>query len=173
MRKSSRNLLLLAITTAVIGAAVYAQINHERDQLRTRRLTEIDPASISHVSISCINCRTRRFERNGDGWHMLEPFALPASTDAVTRLIAVANAPVHEWLSSHDHDLTKLGLDPPQITLRLDDSTITIGNEDPIDHDRYMRIDDKLARVPDRFSARLLESPQNELADPNAIQKRQ
>ncbi|MGA9334948.1 MAG: hypothetical protein WBV39_11780 [Rudaea sp.] len=171
MRNSSRNLLLLAILTAVIGAAVYAQIHHEQEQLRTRRLSEIDAAGISHVSVSCMDCRTRRFERNGDGWRMLEPFVLPASTVAVKRLIAVARSPVHEWLSMRDHDPTKLGLAPPRITLTLDGTIIKIGNEDPIDHDRYVRIGDKLARVPDRFSARLLESPQSELTDPGAVTK--
>ena len=168
MRRANRNLILLAIATAALAAAVYAQIHHERELLRTRRLTEINPATVQQVTVACANCPTRHFQRRASGWQMLKPFALPASAEAVARLIRVAQSPVHEWLSLQDHDLSRLGLDPPQITLTLDDTIIYVGNEDPIDHDRYMRVGNKLARVPDRFSARLLESPQSELADPKA-----
>ena len=66
------------------------------------------------------------------------------------------------------YDAAKLGLDPPQITVVADATRIDIGGEDPIDHDRYVRIGDELLRVPDRFSARLLESPESELLDPKA-----
>jgi hypothetical protein len=69
------------------------------------------------------------------------------------------------------YDLAKLGLDPPRITLQLNDLSIAFGDEDPIEHDRYVRIGDELLRVPDRFSARLLETPESELADPAAAQK--
>ena len=51
-----------------------------------------------------------------------------------------------------------------------EDPRIDIGGEDPIDHDRYVRIGDEVLRVPDRFSARLLESPESELLDPKTAQ---
>ncbi|HET8942637.1 MAG TPA: DUF4340 domain-containing protein [Rudaea sp.] len=168
MRRADRNLIFLAIAAVALAAGVCAQIHHERELLRTRRLTEINPATVQQVTVSCATCATRHFQRSADGWNMLKPFALPASTDAVARLIRVAQSPVHEWLSMKEYDLSRLGLDPAQITLTLDDTIIDVGNEDPIDHDRYMRVGNKLARVPDRFSARLLESPRSELADPAA-----
>ena len=65
-----------------------------------------------------------------------------------------------------DYDAAKLGLEPPQFTVVANDTRIDIGGEDPIDHDRYVRIGDELLRVPDRFSARLLEAPESELLDP-------
>lgn len=152
---------------ALLAAGVYAELARERAQVPAP-LTAIDPATISRIQVSCGSCRTRRFERDAAGWRMLEPYALPANADAVAHLLAIAHASVRMRQPLRNYDLAKLGLDPARITLQLDDLTIGFGDEDPIEHDRYVRIGDELLRVPDRFSARLLETPESELADPAA-----
>ena len=167
MRRSTRNLLLLALAVAMLGGAVYAELERERT-LGVQPLTRLDPATIRHVEIRCRDCQTRRFERAGAGWRMLEPYAQVANTDSVARLLAVAQAPVRTRAKLAEYDAAKLGLAPPQFTLKYDDLTIEIGNEDPIEHDRYVKLDGELLRIPDRFSARLLESPESELADRKA-----
>jgi len=171
MRKSTRNLLLLAVLVTVLAAGVYAELEHEQASARAP-LTKLDPATVQRLEVSCQTCRTRRFVRGADGWRMLEPYALPADADAVAHLLAIAHAPVSMRLELRDYDLAKLGVSPPQFTLTFDDVVVTIGGEDSIEHDRYVRVGDELLRVPDRFSARLLEAPERELAvDPNSAQK--
>lgn len=170
MRKTTRSIVFLTALAVLLAAAVWAELERER-ALVPMPLTALDPAAISRIEVRCNTCRTRRFERDASGWRMLEPYALPANPDAVARLLAIARAPVRARLSLRDYDLAKLGLDPAQITLTLDDLTIVIGDGDPIEHDRYVRISDELLRVPDRFSARLLEAPESELADPAAAGK--
>lgn len=170
MRKSKRRLLFLATLVALLGAGVVAELRHEQASALAP-LTALDPTTVQRLEIRCSTCRTRRFARAPDGWHMLEPYALPADADAVAHLLAIARAPVHQRLPLREYDLAKLGLDPAQFTLTFDDVVVTIGGEDSIDHDRYVRGGDELMRVPDRFSARLLEAPERELADPSAAQK--
>lgn len=170
MRKSKRSILFLGGLVALLAATVYAELAHERTAAPAP-LTALDPAAISHIEVRCNICRTRKFERTPTGWHMLEPFAAPANPDAIARLLAIARAPVRARLSLPDYDLAKLGLDPAQITLTLDGLVITIGDGDPIEHDRYVCIGDELLRVPDRFSARLLEAPESELANPADAKK--
>ena len=167
MRKSTRNTLLLALAVGVLGGAVYAELQRERG-LGPQPLTLLDPASVRRIEIRCRDCRTRRFEHDAAGWRMLEPYAQPANTESVERLLAVLRAPVRTRAKLADYDAAKLGLAPAQFTLQYDDVAIDIGNEDPIEHDRYVRLRDELLRVPDRFSARLLEAPESELADPKA-----
>jgi hypothetical protein len=167
MRKSTRSILFLALATAVLGATVWAQLARERS-LVPQPLTALDPESIRSIQIRCAECRTRRFERDAGGWRMLEPYAQPASAEAVARLLRVVRAPVRTRASLREYDPAKLGLAPAQFTLRFDQVTIEIGNEDPIEHDRYVRVGEELLRVPDRFSARLLESPESELAETKA-----
>lgn len=166
MRSPTRNLILLALGVALLGAAVYAQLEHER-ALAPQPVTALDTDKVRRLEIVCLSvCRSRRFERNEAGWQMLEPYAQPARAEAIAHLLAVARAPARMRANAHDYDLSKLGLAPPLLTLRLDDSVIAVGDEDPIEHDRYMLVGAELLRVPDRFSARLLEAPEGELAEP-------
>jgi len=165
MRKSTRSILFLALAVAALGAAVYAELERET-HLAMQPLTTLDPAAVKHIEIRCAAvCRSRRFERTDAGWQMLEPFAKPANDDAIRRLLGVARAPIRVRLQLRDYDLAKLGLAPAQIVLKLDDVIIEVGDEDPIEHDRYIHVGNALLRVPDRFSARLLEAPESELAD--------
>ena len=170
MRKTTRNTLLLAALAALLAAAVYAELGYERNGTRAP-LTTLDPATVQHLEVRCDTCRTRRFARSADGWHMLEPYALPADADAVAHLLAIARAPVNRRLQLHEYDLAKLGLSPAQFTLTFDDTVVSIGGEDSIEHDRYVRVGDELLRISDRFSARLLEAPERELADPSSATK--
>jgi len=164
MRKKTRSLLFLALGTALLGGAVYLQIARERAAFPPP-LTDIDPARVTRLEVRCSAvCRTRRFERDGTTWRMLEPYAAPANAEMVAKLLSVARAPVSVKLDAAAYDMAKLGLAPPLVTLRVDDVEIALGDEDPIDHDRYVRVGKLLARVPDRFSARVFETPESELA---------
>jgi len=168
MRKSSRNLFFLGLAVALLGAGVWAELGREQT-LAVQPLTALDPATVQRFEIRCRDCTTRRFERAGAGWRMLEPYAQPANADAVARLLGIVRAPVRTRANFADYAPAKLGLAPAQFTLTYDDVTIEIGNEDPIEHDRYVHLGAELLRVPDRFSARLLESAESELADPKAV----
>jgi hypothetical protein len=168
MRKSTRNILLLALAVALLGGSVYAELERERG-LGVQPLTTLDPAAVQRVEIRCRDCTTRRFARDANGWRMLEPYAQPANAESVARLLAVARSPVRTRAKIAEYDATKLGLAPAQFTLTFDQTVIEIGNEDPIEHDRYVKLGDELLRVPDRFSARLLEAPDSEVADPKAL----
>jgi hypothetical protein len=170
MRKTTRSSVFLAATVALLAAAVYAELGREQ-RIALAPLTRLDPATVQRLEVRCQTCRTRRFARSADGWQMLEPYALPANADAVAHLLAIARAPVRQRLRLSEYDLAKLGLSPAQFTLTFDDVVVSIGGEDSIEHDRYVRVGDELLRVADRFSARLLEAPERELADPAAAQK--
>jgi hypothetical protein len=165
MRNSTRSILFLGLAAAALSAAVWFELERERADAR-RPLTALNPATVQRIEIRCRDCQTRRFERSSDGWRMLEPIAAAANADAVARLLAVVHAPVRTRAALRDYDATKLGLDPPQFVLTFDQVTLAIGDEDPIEHDRYVRLGDEVLRVPDRFSARLLEAPESELANP-------
>jgi hypothetical protein len=161
MRKTTRNTLLLAIAVIALGIGVYAEIQREQGML-PQPLTMLDPQNVKALSIRCADCNERRFEHRANGWWMTRPYALRADAAAVARLLAIAGAPVRKTLDVKDYDLAKLGLDKP-IVMQLDDVTLEFGGEDPIEHDRYVRVAGKLVRVPDRFGARLMESPDVEI----------
>jgi len=162
MRKTTRNTLLLAMAVIALGAGVYAELQREQGLLPAP-LTTLDPQNVKTMTIRCTDCRERRFEHRANGWWMTQPYPLRADRAVVARLLAIAGAPVRKTLDAKDYDVAKLGLDKPSVTLQLDDVTLEFGGEDPIEHDRYVRIAGKLVRVPDRFGARLMESADVEI----------
>jgi hypothetical protein len=162
MRKSTRNILLLVVVVVALGVGMNFELTRE-EKFLPAPLTSIDPIAAKSLDVRCADCPTRRFEHRAKGWWMLEPYPVRADDTAVSRLASVAKAPVRKKLDAGAYDLAKLGLDPPRITMNIDDVRIEFGDEDPIEHDRYARVGSGLFRVPDRFGARLLESPETEI----------
>jgi len=156
MKRRTRTLLFLLAATALLGAAVVAELRHERVLARDP-LTTIDIAAVRRLEVRCIGCTTRRFEKVDGHWLMRAPQAQPADEAQVAKLLAIANAPVRFRHAATDLELGKVGLDPPQATLVIDTTTIMFGTTDAIRNDRYVSVEGAIALVPDNFSARLFE----------------
>ena len=167
MKRRTRTHLVLLAIVALLGAAVYAEVQRERT-LGIDPLTQIDPATVRSLAVTCSGCKPRRFEKVDGHWRMLEPFEHVADDVAVERLAAIARAPVRLRHARGELDAKKLGLDPAYATLTLDRMVLKFGTTDAINGDRYVEVDGVVALVPDRFSARLFETPESELANPPA-----
>lgn len=166
MRRRTRTHLILLGLAAALGALVYAQLRHE-DTLAPEPLTAIDPATVHAIAVACDGCTSRRFEKVGAQWRMLEPYAREADAAAVEKLAAIARSPVRYRHAAGELDPKKLGLDPPLATLVLDGTTLKFGSTDAIHGDRFVEVGGAVALVPDRFSARLFAAPENEVAAPS------
>ena len=167
MKRRTRTHWFLLLTALLLGAVVYAELRRER-MLGIDPLTQMEPAAIRTLAVTCNACQPRRFEKVGAHWRMLEPFAQAADDAAVDRLAAIARAPVRFRHARGDLEANKLGLDPAHATLELNGTILKFGTTDAIHGDRYVEIDGAIALVPDRFSARLFETPESELANPPA-----
>lgn len=163
MRRHLRHNLLLAAGVALLAALAWFVVSQEQ-RARSAPLTTIDIHNVQQLRVRSAPQPLRRFQRQGESWQMREPFDLPAQTEAVARLLAVATAPPRQWLDASALDPRKIGLDPPQAVLQLDAQTIEIGAVDALRGDRYVRTGGRIALVPDRFSAWLLAPPETELA---------
>ena len=167
MKRRTRTHLVLIAIVALLGAAVYAEVQREKT-LGIDPLTQIDPAAVRSLAITCSGCKPRRFQKVDGHWQMLEPFAQAADDVAVERLAAIARAPVRLRHARGELDAKNLGLDPAYATLMLDGVVLKFGTTDAINGDRYVEVDGAIALVPDRFSARIFETPESELAHPPA-----
>lgn len=152
MKRRTRTLVLLAATAALLGAAVFAQLRHENAQALDP-LTDLDLAEVRTLVVDCRGCTPRRYEKVDGHWRMTAPRAQPADTARIEKLLAIARTPVRFRHAAAELDPAKVGLDPPQATLRLDTTTLAFGATDAIHGDRYVAIGTTIALVPDRFSA--------------------
>jgi hypothetical protein len=121
------------------------------------------PASITGLKAAEINAiRIRNsggeflLERQESGWRMSQPYQVAANDFLVDRLLEIADAHSLERFPAPAEGLAKFGLDPPQATLELNSTRIQMGNTHPINHRRYLRIDDQLHLIQDRFPQHLL-----------------
>lgn len=163
MKRRNRNLVLLLAMLALLGVAVHLQLRHERAQA-IDPLTRIDTAGVRRLEVECHGCVPRRFGKTDGHWRMLEPRAGVADPTAIANLLAIANAPVRFRHLAGEIDPARVGLAPPQATLRLDDTLIRFGTTDAIHGDRYVGVGNAVALMPDRFSIRLFAAPESELA---------
>jgi hypothetical protein len=162
MRRAARSNLILLGVVAVLGVAAYLQIGKETSRFEPP-LSTLDPAMIQRVTVSCLECVPRRFERVGEHWTMREPYDLPADDTQVARLLGIASAVVRSRRPFSSLDAKKIGLDPALMRLDLDDQHFEIGTTDAFNGDRYVRVGDTIAMAPDRFSPFLVAAPASEL----------
>jgi hypothetical protein len=170
MNRRTRTNLFLAVMVGLLGAGVYAELRREHT-LATEPVVSIDPAGVHDIRIACGECSPRHFAKIDGHWRMLEPLAGAADDARIERIAAIARAPVRFRHAAGELDAKRLGLDPPWATLTLDDTVMTFGTTDAIHGDRYIRVGDTIALVPDRFSALLFTKPESELAKPVAETK--
>ncbi len=162
MKRSTRTNLVLAAIVAALALVVGWQVGSEIDR-REPPLGAFDPATIERVGVRCARCVAREFIRRDGDWRMQAPYALDADDALVTRLVAIAASPVRKRHRLADFDLAKIGLAPPLITLELGPHVFEVGMTDALEGDRYVRFDDAIAMVPDRFSPFLMATPESEL----------
>ena len=162
MKRATRTNLILLGIVAALGLAAYWQVNMEVAQFEPP-LSALDPVTIEHVRVTCLQCIPRRFERIDGHWMMREPFDLPADDAQVTRLLSIATAPVRSRRAFTSLNAKKIGLDPALMSLDLDAAHFDIGTTDAFNGDLYVRVGNTIAMVPDRFSPFLVAAPASEL----------
>ncbi|HOX71502.1 MAG TPA: hypothetical protein PK001_07150 [Dokdonella sp.] len=162
MQRATRTNLILLGVVAMLGIAAYLQVDREVSRFEPP-LGALDPAGIDRVTVSCLQCVPRRFEREDGHWFMREPYALPADDAQLARLLSIAASPVRSRRDAARFDARKIGLDPALIRLDLGAMHFDIGTTDAFNGDRYVRVGNTIAMVPDRFSPFLVAAPASEL----------
>lgn len=162
MKRAARINLILIVVVAALGLAVYWQVNKEVTRFEPP-LSTLKPEQINEVTVSCLQCVARRFERVDGHWWMREPYKLPADDTQLVRLLSIAASSVRSRRAFSSLNAKKIGLDPPLISLDLGPEHFDIGTTDAFNGDRYVRVGDMIAMVPDRFSPFLIAAPPSEL----------
>ncbi len=146
------NLALLALL-AVLALAVWLDV---REAQRASQLTSLTPAAIDSIVLHRAGEPTVRLVRRELGWRMLAPYAVPADTDAVARLLPVARARVVRTLPAAGLDRAELGLEPSALRVSLNGLELRFGGTEPVAQLRYVQAGDMVHLIEDRFLPRLM-----------------
>jgi hypothetical protein len=147
------NLGLLALIAVLTAVAVLKPGKKEEPQ---PTLVAGELNSLNRVTLQ--NKDTLTFEKKDGLWVLTAPFAAPVNQVRMRQLVEVGQAVSSARYPIKPEELAQFGLDRPQATLMLGDTTLKFGNTDPINMRRYVRIGDTLHLVDDNFFHHLTAS---------------
>jgi hypothetical protein len=147
------NLGLLALIAVLTAVAVLKPGKKEEPQ---PTLVAGELNSLNRVTLQ--NKGTLTFEKKDGLWVLTAPFAAPVNQVRMRQLVEVGQAVSSARYPIKPEELAQFGLDRPQATLMLGDTTLKFGNTDPINMRRYVRIGDTLHLVDDNFFHHLTAS---------------
>jgi len=149
---SSRTLLNLTLATIalLLGLVVVYQPGLEKSAVAPP-ISNLEADSISNIRITRKERTPLTFTKTASGWQLLKEQAFPASTFQIRALLGVPGTRPERSYPASALDPGNSGLEPPQATLLLDDTLITIGNTEPLERKRYIRHEDTVYLVTDIY----------------------
>ena len=150
--------LNLGLALLVAALALIAWLDQRTPTETPPPITELDPQQVQRIRLERLGRPEIILQRQGAGWRMTAPQNLPADKTQVEALLAIATAYSLERFSTPPERLAQFGLAPPRAVLELDRIRIEVGDTQPVSHQRYLRIGDRIHLINDRFP-HLLEAP--------------
>lgn len=141
-----RNRWLLNLALLVVIGALAAALFHTSRSARhpvDTPIGAIAPDAVRRIEIVRRNQPTLVIERSndgGDGWRLTAPVRARANGFNVDAILRLGNAPSEGRIDAAPDTLARYGLDPPEITVRLDDEAIEFGAMHPLKSQHYVRL---------------------------------
>ncbi len=107
-------------------------------------LTPLNSEKIQFIYIQRKGLESIELNKTAAGWFMTQPLQIAANPLRIGTITALAEKRSFSQFPAQDKSLKKYHLDDPLITVRLDNTDIAIGGEDPVNQRRYALIDNTI-----------------------------
>lgn len=155
-----RAILNLVLALLVAGLAMFVTLSPPGKKGEPElTLVPVPPGDIRSIQIERAGKPKLQFAREGDRWYLRDPVVAPANPRRIQDLLAVPALPVTARFEVKHLDLARFGLEPPLVTLRLNDDTFEFGETEPLDGKRYVHYHKQVQLVPDTVYLQLTQSP--------------
>lgn len=153
MKRAARQRLILLLVVAAL--LVLAGWQLRRDALNdTGPLTALDPASISHITLTLRGAPAMHYEKRDGHWWRTDGTPTRAKDGRLNELADTAAAHVLSWRPASDFEPAKIGLAPPQAVLELDGQSLEFGESSVTGPQHYVRVGQRVALVSTRYMPR-------------------
>jgi hypothetical protein len=156
MKRATRGrLVLLAVVGLVMVAALWQWQQDQRSD--PGDLLGIDPAAVDRIGLQFQSAPMQHYSRHDGHWWTADGHPARADDGRLNELTQTAAAEVLQWRPVRDFSLSRIGLAPPTATLELNDQRVEFGETSVTGPQRYVRVGDRIALIPARYSPRPVE----------------
>lgn len=153
MHRATRQRVGLFLAVLVLLALTAWQWQYDARNATGSVLT-LAPEHIGHIALAIGDRPAMHYAKRDGHWWRVDGTPVPADDGRLAELANTAAAPVMSWRAASDFDPAKIGLQPPQAILSLDGQTLEFGETVVTGAQRYVRVGQRIALVPARFSPR-------------------
>lgn len=154
-RATRRRLAWLAVVGIVVVAALWQWRRDQRDD--PGNLLGIDPVAVDQIGLQFQGASMQRYNRHDGHWWIADSRNIRADDGRLNELAQTAAAEVLQWRPIQDFSLPRIGLAPPLATLELNGQRVEFGETSVTGPQRYVRVGERIALIPARYSPRPVE----------------
>jgi len=136
------NVLLLA---AVIGLGAYAWHKGNQPKEPSHSLSTLSPGAVKKIEVTRREGAAYSLEKRGEIWYLTSPLEARADQSQVQRLLDLLAATSKEKLAATD--LKRFDLDPPALTVTIDNQVFSFGTTNPLTQEQYVATGDSVYLV--------------------------
>jgi hypothetical protein len=158
--KTFRN---LALTTSLAGALAWLTFYQPGADVATKAvpLLNLAPADVTEIALERPRKPTVRLVARDGMWRVAAPFDVVANNTRAAALAAFGALIPKRSYPTAQINLVDAGLNPPKHVLRLNDETLNIGKNDPVEGLRYVQVGDWIHLVAEASAHHLAATPES------------
>ncbi len=153
MHRATRQRVSLLVAVLVLLALAAWQGQHDVRNAAGSVLA-LTPEHINHIALTLGDAPAMHYEKRDSHWWRVDGTPVRADDGRLAELANTAAAPVMSWRAASDFEPAKIGLMPAQVILSLDGQTLEFGETAVTGAQRYVRVGQRIALVPARYSPR-------------------
>jgi hypothetical protein len=146
--------LNLALIVLIGGLAALLYFTKD-DEKKGPPLTALTDATLERIRIEHPGKPAIALARQDGQWRLTEPVQVLADPLEVASIVTLATMEAKRKLAVADVDLKELKLDPPSYRVTLNETVLAIGDSEPIEYRRYIRVGEEIALTDDPPGAAL------------------
>lgn len=132
----SKILVNLVLVLLLTGLVLYASFRPKQQADPGIRLTQLKRDDITRIAVERRGSPTIQLQKRDGGWRINAPLQTRADPIQVDRLTDIATATAKHKLPPGDSG--RYELDPPQVTLTLNDQAFAFGRINDVTHEQYV-----------------------------------
>ena len=147
MSRNQINLLLGGLVAAL--ALAFWLLPDPKAPPTRETLTPLSRAAVQRISIEHVDADLIVLERDQGLWRLTAPINARAEDFQVGNLLELVERSAQASYPVAEIPLEQAGLAPPQFRVRFNDITLNFGTTDPLNHQRYVQVGERIHLITD------------------------